>query len=126
MNRGGRGFSAGFSFGMPSILRLRFSASNVMMRRDMHQRNLLYIIAFGCFVFPALALAENWPQFRGPTGQGESSEKNLPLTWSTAENVLWKTEVSGWGWSSPIVWGDRVFLTSTTQDGVSCHVISCE
>ncbi|MHC4403233.1 MAG: outer membrane protein assembly factor BamB family protein [Planctomycetota bacterium] len=68
------------------------------------------------------AHAENWPRFRGPTGQGVSSETNLPLHWSPTSNLVWKTAIPGIGWSSPIVWDDRVFLTSTTEDGVSCRV----
>jgi outer membrane protein assembly factor BamB len=68
-------------------------------------------------------LAENWPEFRGPTRQGISSETGLPTRWSSTENVVWKTPIPGQGWSSPIVWEDRVFLTSTTENGVICHVI---
>src|SRR3954449_11693142 len=74
-------------------------------------------------VMAATASAENWPQFRGPTGQGTSSEKNLPTRWSATENVAWKTAIPGEGWSSPIVWGDRVFVTAATDDGTSCRVI---
>ena len=56
--------------------------------------------------------AENWPQFRGPTGLGTTNEKNLPTTWNGAnrENVAWKTPLVGEGHASPIVWGDRVFV----------------
>lgn len=68
-------------------------------------------------------LAENWPGFRGPVGQGISREKNLPVTWSLGENLAWRVQVPGIGWSSPIVWEDRVFVTSTTPDGTSCHVV---
>ena len=68
------------------------------------------------------AYAENWPRFRGPTGQGLSSETDLPLHWSPTANVVWKTAIPGSGWSSPIVWDDRIFVTSTTEDGVSCRV----
>src|SRR5688572_30769913 len=67
--------------------------------------------------------AEDWPRFRGPTGQGISGETGLPSKWSGVENVAWKTAIPGQGWSSPIVWGDRVFVTSTTENGVICHVI---
>jgi outer membrane protein assembly factor BamB len=67
--------------------------------------------------------AENWPGFRGPTGQGISQEKNLPLTWNLHENLAWRTAIPGTGWSSPIVWEDRVFLTSTTSEGTSCHLL---
>ncbi len=67
--------------------------------------------------------AENWPRFRGPTGQGETSSTDLPTKWSATENIAWKTPIPGDGWSSPIVYGDRIFLTSTTDDGESCRVI---
>lgn len=77
-----------------------------------------------CFVIPALPLlADNWPSFRGPTRQGISMEKDLPLKWSASDNVAWKTAIPGQGWSSPIVWGDRVFVTSATDNGTKCHVI---
>lgn len=80
------------------------------------------VSSLALFTTAALS-AENWPGFRGPTGQGMSSEKNLPLKWSGTENVVWKTSIPGEGWSSPIVHGDRVFVTSTTKEGTSCHVI---
>ncbi len=72
------------------------------------------------------AHAENWPQFRGPTGQGISAEKSLPIQWSASENVAWKTPVPGEGWSSPVVYGDHVFLTATTAGGSKCHVIAID
>lgn len=71
----------------------------------------------------ASAFAENWPRFRGPNGQGISSEKNLPLEWSTTQNVAWTTAIPGEGWSSPIVWNGRVFVTSITDNNTRCHVI---
>jgi outer membrane protein assembly factor BamB len=69
------------------------------------------------------ALAENWPQFRGPDGQGRSAETDLPLKWSATDNIAWRAELPGEGWSSPIVWGDRVFVTTATDEGVSCRVL---
>jgi outer membrane protein assembly factor BamB len=75
---------------------------------------------------PIQAHAENWPQFRGPTGQGLSGEKNLPTRWSATENIAWKTAIEGDGWSSPIVFGDRVFVTATTAGGSKCHVIAID
>lgn len=65
---------------------------------------------------PALA-GENWPQFRGPTGQGHSDAKDLPLTWSETQNVKWKVPVHGKGWSSPVIGGNQVWLTTATEDG---------
>jgi outer membrane protein assembly factor BamB len=67
--------------------------------------------------------AENWPRFRGPTGQGLSSETNLPRHWNATSNIVWKTPVPGDGWSSPIVWGGRIFVTATTDSGTRCHVL---
>src|SRR5262245_61176504 len=59
--------------------------------------------------------AENWPQFRGPTGQGHSTERGLPLEWSETRNIAWKTPVSGTGWSSPAVSDGRVWLTAVRE-----------
>ena len=59
----------------------------------------------------------NWPQLRGPEARGIGENSNLPDRWSTNQNVAWKTEVPGRGWSSPIVWGDRVFVTTVTSEG---------
>lgn len=67
--------------------------------------------------------AENWSQFRGPNSQGRSAETGLPLTWSPNENVAWKTTIPGESWSSPIVWEDRVFVTSATEEGQSCRLL---
>ena len=60
----------------------------------------------------AASAAENWPQFRGPKSMGVADDPNLPEKWSATENVAWKTEIPGHGWSSPVVWGDRIFVTS--------------
>jgi outer membrane protein assembly factor BamB len=59
----------------------------------------------------------NWPQFRGEGARGVSENANLPEKWSATENVAWKTEIPGQGWSSPIVWGDKVFLTTAITAG---------
>lgn len=67
--------------------------------------------------------AEEWPGWRGPTRQGISSETGLPTNWSATENVAWKTAIPGEGWSSPIVYGDRVIITTATDGGASCRVV---
>ena len=67
--------------------------------------------------------AQDWPRFRGPGGQGHSAETGLPEAWNATTNVAWKTPIPGEGWSSPIVWGDKVFLTSADDSGKSCHVL---
>lgn len=75
----------------------------------------------GCAVFFAasalLVAQENWPQFRGSESRGVGTGKNLPTVWSETKNVAWKTDVPGWGWSSPIVWGDKIFLTTVVREG---------
>ena len=58
--------------------------------------------------------AEDWPQFRGPGGQGHSAETGLPTEWSESKNVAWKVPVPGRGWSSPVVASGRVWLTTAT------------
>ncbi|MBI5383808.1 MAG: PQQ-binding-like beta-propeller repeat protein [Verrucomicrobia bacterium] len=71
----------------------------------------------GCLALAATlsASAGNWPGWRGPDGTGVSTEKNLPLKWSATENVRWRVELPGPGNSSPIVWGDRVFVTQAVS-----------
>ena len=61
---------------------------------------------------------ENWPAFRGADALSTAADDpRLPLAWSTTENVVWKTAVDGLGWSSPVIWGDRIFLTTVVSDG---------
>jgi len=59
---------------------------------------------------PALASADNWPQWRGPSGNGLSTENGLPARWTTTQNIAWKLPMPGLSGSTPIVWGDRIFL----------------
>ena len=68
----------------------------------------------------------DWPQFRGPSGQGVSTETNLSLTWSETKNVRWKTAIPGRGWSSPVIQGDRLWLTTATEDGKSLRAIAVD
>ncbi len=78
------------------------------------------------FLLPVVADAQNWPQFRGPNTQGHSAEKRLTLNWSATENIAWKTELPGEAWSSPVVWGDSIFVTTATEAGTSCRVIAID
>jgi outer membrane protein assembly factor BamB len=64
------------------------------------------------------ARADDWPGWRGPTGQGHSAEKNLPLKWGPTENVRWKVPLPDAGSSTPAVWGDRVFVTQASEKTV--------
>ncbi|MDA1307919.1 MAG: PQQ-binding-like beta-propeller repeat protein, partial [Acidobacteria bacterium] len=65
---------------------------------------------------PSADDAAQWPGFRGPRSNPISDNPNLPVTWSKTENVEWVTDVPGVGWSSPVVWGGRVFITAATSD----------
>jgi outer membrane protein assembly factor BamB len=65
---------------------------------------------------PLAAGVEDWPQFRGPTGQGHSAERGLAAEWSESRNVIWKTPVPGLGWSSPVVAGGRVWVTTVIKE----------
>ena len=79
------------------------------------------------FLLLILALISfDWPQFRGPTGQGVSDERNLPLTWSETKNVRWKVAIPGRGWSSPVIQGDRIWLTTATEEGRSLRAIAVD
>src|SRR5215510_10614284 len=70
--------------------------------------------------------ASDWPQFRGPTGQGHSDERGLPLNWSETKNVKWKVAIPGKGWSSPVIPGDKIWLTTATEEGKSLGAISVD
>ena len=72
----------------------------------------------GLGAFSERAAAGNWPQWRGPDGSGISNEKNLPSEWSPTKNIKWKTPIEGRSHSSPIVWGNRVFLTTAVEGPV--------
>lgn len=66
--------------------------------------------------FPLSAAAENWPQWRGPSGDGVSRETNLPVAWSENTGIAWKCKLPEWGNSTPAIWGDAIFLTSHVDD----------
>jgi len=70
-----------------------------------------------------LSSAEHWNQFRGPNGDGQASSKALPFRWSESKNIAWKTAVHGKAWSSPVIWGNQVWMTSATKDGKKLFAI---
>ena len=90
----------------------------------MHQLALL-VCSTGLLV--SASGAENWPEFRGPTGQGHSTARNLPTEWSTNKNVAWKQPIPGKGWSSPVLVDGRLYLTTavpkTGADGQSLRTL---
>lgn len=79
---------------------------------------LTIAISFACAGLGLLAksaTAGDWPQWRGPDGSGISNEKNLPSEWSPTKNIKWKTPIEGRAHSSPIVWGNRIFVTTAIE-----------
>ena len=70
------------------------------------------VLILTLFQLPAPVQAENWPQWRGPSSNAISDAADLPIQWNTTENIKWKAPLAGLGASSPIVWEDRIFVTS--------------
>ncbi len=77
-----------------------------------------WTLALGISVacLPAWSAAAEWPQFRGPGGSAVSTEKGLPAEWGPDKNVAWKAKLPGYGWSCPVVWGNKVFVTTAVSD----------
>src|SRR5262245_29923475 len=103
---------------MPKLLR-----GQIPRRRGVHRAHLLFqvgphanrsamvrVIPFMVLVVASTCRpcmgADDWPQFRGPTGQGQANAHDLPLHWSQTENIRWKADIPGKGWSSPVIWDD--------------------
>jgi len=84
--------------------------------RLFHRISTALVVGFLVTSTAGFANSSNWPQWRGPDGQGVSGETGLPVEWSNKKNVKWKTPIAGRGHSSPIVWGKKIFLT-TALDG---------
>src|SRR5882724_102819 len=85
----------------------------------MHKCAAAFLLPF----LTSLALAADWPAWRGPTGQGISEEKNLPLKWSAKENVKWKVPLANQGNSTPVIWGQKIFLTQANKGGTERSLI---
>jgi outer membrane protein assembly factor BamB len=83
----------------------------------MTSRVLLVALLLGIFLSRAAMADDAWPRFRGPTGQGASDAKGLPVEWSEDENVTWKTKIHDKAWSSPVILGKQIWLTTATEDG---------
>jgi outer membrane protein assembly factor BamB len=93
-------------------LRLRGSVIFLTGISFMHRHHLSLGTLVCLFLIASSVSAEDWWQFRGPTGQGISSEKKLPIKWSQTDNVDWSAEIPGKGWSSPICVNSRIYLTT--------------
>ncbi|MEP7339836.1 MAG: PQQ-binding-like beta-propeller repeat protein [Acidobacteriota bacterium] len=79
-----------------------------------------FLLLFACSLVQA---ADNWPQFRGPYGTGHSDARDLPLNWSEKQGVKWKTAIHDRGWSSPVVYGKQIWLTTASPDGRKLYAL---
>jgi len=84
---------------------------------------LLYVALFSFTTMTATAVAADWPQFRGPGGQGIAEDADPPVKWSETENVAWKTAIHGRGWSSPVVLDKQIWMTTAEEDGSRMYVV---
>jgi outer membrane protein assembly factor BamB len=85
--------------------------------------NAAWITLLAFLASPPPAAGDNWPEFRGPCGNGHSNVTGLPLKWSPTENITWKTPVHGKGWSSPVIWGDQIWMTTAENKGKELYAI---
>ena len=103
----------------PPSLTLLFMPSIFSFTR----RSLFPILSSLFLLSASLHSAENWPQFRGPDGNGHSNSTGLPLHFSETEHLRWKTPIPGKAWSSPVIWGSQIWLTTATEDGTTLSVL---
>jgi hypothetical protein len=125
-----RGRTLNSTFRCKALAALSFAAtggySEAMSDRrpSIHFRIALLLACCAAAGFARTAAAENWPRWRGPRGNAVTTAKGLPVEWDTKKNVRWKTALPGEGSSSPVVFGDRVFLTSAEDDGTK-RIVRC-
>ncbi|MCG8510300.1 MAG: PQQ-like beta-propeller repeat protein, partial [Rhodospirillales bacterium] len=91
------------------------------------KRNIPFAL---CLVLSLCSVAfaqQNWSDFRGPTMDGHApAQADPPLKWSETENIKWKTAIHGEGWSSPVVWGDKLWVTTATEDGKKMSLVGLD
>src|SRR5689334_8402263 len=94
------------------------------MRRTPDRRWLAASLAAAALA--VAARADNWPRWRGPNGDGISKETNIPAEWGESKNIAWKLPLPGMAGSTPVVWGDRIFLTSEEGDDLVLLCVSTD
>jgi outer membrane protein assembly factor BamB len=91
------------------------------------QGGLLYVAAATvlavAFQWNRAQAGDNWPEFRGPNGDGQSDAVGLPMHWNENQNIKWKVAIHDKGWSSPVIWGNQIWLTTATVDGHKLFVL---
>ena len=102
------------------------SPVNRLMQHMQPTRLGLLLAAGLTLLVTSQSQAENWPAWRGPRGDGSSLETQLPTRWSATENVVWKTAIAGLGHSSPVLWGERLFLTTALPETQERRLLSFE
>ena len=88
-----------------------------------HPYRKLSSAALLVFISLQLMAADDWPQWRGPAGQGHSDATGLPSEWDAEKNITWKTDLPGRGWSSPVIWKNQVWLTTALENGRKLSLI---
>ena len=86
-------------------------------------RKVVLVLAIYCSFLTTYAEDEYWNQFRGPNGDGRSKTQNLPLEFTESQNVRWKIPIHDQGWSSPVVWGKQIWLTTAREDGTELFAV---
>jgi len=82
------------------------------------------LFAFSFIFFAnSIPASANWPDWRGPTGDGRSDAVGLPLHWSESRNIVWKTPIHDLGYSTPVVWGNQIWLTTATRKGQTLYAV---
>ncbi len=104
---------------MAPALLIRLNSEGILMRTTLIVTAAILAANFGL-------AEENWPQFRGPKGNGHAEAKNLPLHFSETKNVKWKVEIPGKAWSSPVVWKKQIWMTNATEDGKKMSAVCVE
>jgi outer membrane protein assembly factor BamB len=80
-------------------------------------KSLLFLIITTSAAVHSTLAEEQWPQFRGPEGNGHTRSTGLPLKWDGKTNITWRTPIHDRGWSSPVIWGDQIWITTATKGG---------
>src|SRR5437867_10087547 len=103
--------------GRPQILKGDGSMKSMTLFNSRMARwaGVVVVALAGLIAVSATVRAENWPQWRGAKHNGISNEKNVPTKWSKTENVAWRLALPGAAGATPVVWGERIFLTSVDQ-----------
>src|SRR5262245_17142994 len=103
---------------LAGALDIRGSCKEQMMKFRLCALGLLLVL-------PGAGLADNWPAWRGPRGDGQCGEESVPLTWTKTDNIRWKVKLPGPGNSTPILWGDRIFLTQALDTKGHRRALMC-